>query len=349
MDLRRTLAGPRAFGRFVCRHARVIWVTVYLSVRRIAGRYHLRRRASTFPLDIRSHRRSIKMVQRNRITSKALQEAFDQIPKELNGATQSFALASAVVRGFLGEKWLDRYVMPNRRRPGFLTMNETNGASLDMSAYRIMDLAELLYNLQNVPGFDECIARMRNGDIEGTHAELDFGRMLYLHKIRFRYVIPSGLKGRDYDVDVIYPNGLAVCGDAKCKVETTEFGTKTIDDTLEKARSQLPADRPGIVFVKLPPKWMEIPNFATISAAVARDFLRTTKRVVSVKYYTSPITFIDDMLKVQHAFQEVSNPITDFGNFQNWNIFRINLMRPEWNGMPPWWQRIIFYPDGKVR
>jgi hypothetical protein len=289
------------------------------------------------------------MVQRNRITPEALQETFDQIPKELNGTTQSFALASAVVRGFLSEKWLDRHVMPNRRKPGFLTMNETNAVALDMSAYRIMDLAELLYNLQHVPGFDECIARMRDGDIEGTHAELDFGRMLYLHQIPFRYVVQTGLKGSDYDVDVFYPNGLVMCGDAKCKVEATEFSAKTIDDTLEKARRQLPDDRPGIVFVKLPPRWIEVPNFADVCVAVARDFLRTTRRVVSVKYYTSPITFMDGMMKVQHAFKEVSNPITDFGHFQNWDIFRVNLMLLEWNGMPPWWQRIIFYPDGKVR
>ena len=228
-------------------------------------------------------------------------------------------------------------------------MNETDSVTMDRSAYRIMDLAELLYNLQHVPGFHECIARMRDGDIEGTLAELDFGRMLYLHRILFRYVVPSGLKGSDYDVDVIHPTGLALCGDAKCKVEATEFSWKTIDVTLEKARKQLPGNRPGIVFVKLPPKWMELRNFADVCVAVAHDFLRTTRRVVSVKYYTSPITFIDGMLKVQHAFKEVSNPLTDFGQFQDWDIFRRNILRPEWNGMPPWWQRIIFYPDGKVR
>src|SRR6266446_2875642 len=144
-----------------------------------------------------------------------------------------------------------------------------------MSAYRIMDLAELLYNLQNVRGFDECIARMRDGDIEGTHAELDFGRMLYLQQIPFRYVVPSGRKGSDYDIEIIYWNGLVVCGDAKCKVEATEFSAKTIDNTLEKAQRQLPDNRPGIVFVKVPPKWIEIPNFANICVAVARDFLRT--------------------------------------------------------------------------
>jgi len=219
-----------------------------------------------------------------------------------------------------------------------------------MSAYRIMDLAELLYNLQNVSGFDECITRMRNGDIEGTYAELDFGRMLYIHQIRFRYVVPSGVRGSSYDVDVIYPNGLPVCGDAKCKSEATEFSAKTIDYTLGKARGQLPDDRPGIVFVKLPPKWMEIENIADVCGAIARDFLRTTRRVVSVKYYTNPLMFIDGMFRIQHVFMEISNPITDFGHFHDWDIFHTYVMHPEWkNGMPPWWQRIMFYPDGEVR
>jgi hypothetical protein len=57
--------------------------------------------------------------------------------------------------------------------------------------------------------------------------------------------------------------------------------------------------------------------------------------VVSVKYYTSPITFIDGSLKAQHAFKEVSNPITDFGAFHDWDIFRMIAMPPEWNGAPP--------------
>lgn len=228
-------------------------------------------------------------------------------------------------------------------------MNETDAVTLDISAYRIMDLAEILYNLQYVSGFDECISRTRDGDSEGTHAELDLGRMLYLHQIRFRYVVPQGFIGRDYDVDIICPNGLIVCGDAKCKVEATEFSRKTIDYTPEKARGQLPDDRPGIVFVKVPPRWMQIPNFVDVLVAVARDFLRTTRRVVSVKYYVSPITSMNGAMKVQHAFKEISNPITDFGLFHDWDIFRVIVMPPEWNGMPSWWRRIIFYPDGKVR
>jgi hypothetical protein len=42
-----------------------------------------------------------------------------------------------------------------------------------------MDLAEVIYNLQRVPGFDECLTRMRDGDIEGT----------YFDKVTFRTAV----------------------------------------------------------------------------------------------------------------------------------------------------------------
>ena len=34
-------------------------------------------------------------------------------------------------------------------------------------------------------------------------------------------------------------------------------------------------------------------------------------RIVSVKYYAAPLAFIDGMTRIQHAFMEISNPITE--------------------------------------
>jgi hypothetical protein len=192
MDFRRALAGPHTLVGFVRRHVGAIWIWLSLSVPWIKSNYHRGRRAGAFRIDDKKYRRSIQVVQRNRITRKALQEAFEQIPAHFSGMSQSFFLAGSVVRVFLGEKWLDRHVMPSKHKRGFLTIDASSPQALDISAYRIIDLAEILYNLQDVSGFDECISRMRDGDIEGAYAELDFGRMLYLNSIKFRYVAPQG-------------------------------------------------------------------------------------------------------------------------------------------------------------
>jgi hypothetical protein len=109
----------------------------------------------------------------------------------------------------------------------------------------MIDLAKVIYNLQHVPGFDACIARMEAGHVEDTFAELDLGRMLFLNEVLFRFVVPRGVKGKDYDVELTYPDGTIACADAKCALEGSDFTAKSIANKLEKARQQLPADRPG--------------------------------------------------------------------------------------------------------
>src|SRR5438270_2892158 len=141
------------------------------------------------------------MLERKRVELRAIQVAYDGLPPDIksNGMRSSCALASAVVRAFMGDQWFDRHVMPSQRKPRIVTMNESSQVSLDLSAYRLIDLAELLYNLQFVEGFDHCLDRMRSGDIEATFAELDLGRMLFWHHVLFRYVKPMGVTGTDYD------------------------------------------------------------------------------------------------------------------------------------------------------
>jgi hypothetical protein len=60
-------------------------------------------------------------------------------------------------------------------------------------------------------------------------------------------------------------------------------------------------------------------------------------------------SFSNNVLRHDHAYKEVSNPSTDFGDDVDWSIFKRHILPPEMNGMPAHWQRIIFFPDGKPR
>jgi hypothetical protein len=168
---------------------------------------------------------------------------------------------------------------------------------------------------------------MRRGDIEGTYAELDLGRMLYSYKIDFQYIKRRGVKGKDYDVEITFPDGTITCTEAKCKIESTDLRADTICTSLNRACSQLPDDRPGIAFVKVPRAGCNIPTLRLYSVRSPESFWKTTPR--SFRLNTTNGT-----MRHQHAYEEIANPINDFDKLRDWRLFYpVNV--PDWRGMPP--------------
>jgi hypothetical protein len=231
-----------------------------------------------------------------------------------------------VIKYCFGRDWLDEHLDPEGP-DGFLRQMPDDEAAQNMQAYRILDLAELLFNLQDTDGFANCIERMKNGDIEGTYAGLDFGRMLHMHGVKFRFVAPLGKKGSDYDIEIECTDGLTICADAKCKIQSTEFSLKTISNTLHDARTQFPADRPSAIFVKMPPHWTKDEERSLEVFDVAHEFLRQTKRIVSVKFY------------VDHLFHN-SGVITHVQAFKlQWHP-PVSAVTLEWNKSPSSWSGV---------
>ena len=262
-----------------------------------------------------------------------------------NDSRRSFFLAIAVIKYFFGDQWLDRHIAPGEsKRSGFLRVIEGRGPETQISSFRIVDLAELLFNLQKIEGFDRCIEQMKHGDLEGTYAELDLGRMLHIAGHTFRFIKPKQMKREDYDVEIILPDGTILCADAKCKIETTDFSKETVINALDKARKQLP-DRPGIIFVKVPSHWIEEQDAGQELNDIALDFLRGTGRIVSVKYYISRLIYRKGTLIHDHAFREISNPNNRFDNDRDWDILIEPAPRGSWNGMPTHWRRLLFFPN----
>jgi hypothetical protein len=184
--------------------------------------------------------------------------------KRASGETAGTALHHAcyyVLGYFFGVEWLRDHVLVGCRYPGYLTNNpitQADGMGIDKDhTLRVVELAELLYNLQGVPGLNHCVDRMFSGQIEPTMAELGFGMFMRRQGVAFSYVTPTGAKGQDYDVDIPYEDGPVACGDIKCKIEGTGYAAGTLLNSLKKAQKQLPRNRPGIVFVRVPQRWSD--------------------------------------------------------------------------------------------
>jgi hypothetical protein len=265
-----------------------------------------------------------------------------------------------VIKYFLGDPWIKKHLDPFVTRPGFMRISLDQTSQAEIQALRLVDLAELLINLQDIDGFSELTERIKTSDVESSLAELHVGRLLYINDANFRFVIPHGKKGNDYDLEITYPDGEIVCGETKCKIESTQLSTNTISNALQKARGQLPEDRPGIIFLMFPQQWLEASSrreTTILMVATAIEFFRGTSkkpgttRVVSVKYYVEPLSYSNGIAKQGHEFKEVSNPHNKFYPERNWDLFHYRPNPGHWNALPEKWIRLFKFPSelGKHR
>jgi hypothetical protein len=215
----------------------------------------------------------------------------------------------------------------------------------EIQTFKTVDLGELLFNLQHIDGFDDCIERLKAGNVEPCLAELDVARMLYINDHIFWFNRPEGEGGYNFDFMLILSNDAVAAIEAKCNLEIGEVNINSIRNSLAKARKQLPKNVPGIIFVKVPASSASQPGFADQAVKVAQEFLAGTERVVSVKFYVAPFEYKDGFIGQTHAFFEISNPNNKFDKSANWDLLRNWLPKQQqWNMMPPKWVRLLYFP-----
>ena len=127
----------------------------------------------------------------------------------------AFGMATEYLRAFVDNEWTNQVVFAEHptvdrgNRPGraFMRAEATDVEDRYRNQERALRIAELLFNLQDVDGIDARVDALRSGMLESTYAELEYGAFLRRRGVMFRYVMPSGSKGADYDAEVHLPVG----------------------------------------------------------------------------------------------------------------------------------------------
>jgi hypothetical protein len=256
----------------------------------------------------------------------------------------------AVIRYWLGTEWVDRNLHPLTGHHIFRAASDET-PELELRALRMRNIAENLFNLQYVDGFQELTQRMQAQDAEASMAELQVGRLLYMHDVDFSFIAPSRRSGADYDLEIRVP-GHTICGETKCKISTSSLSVRSLANDIKKAaKEQLPRDRPGIIFLAFPPHWLQGPDRLvaeqqTMEAAAAA--LRSYSRVISVVLYTTPFSHDGTMAEEGHEFLEVPNPVHKFqpASPHFHPLLRYRPTATYWDGMPAKWIRLHQLPCG---
>jgi hypothetical protein len=242
------------------------------------------------------------------------------IPQSQNHGARVLAVSFAIIKEFFGVEWTTKNFMgdlqSNAVRNGFFELDVRDVSTKqerELGAFRTFHFAELLLNLQTASGFDDRVRELATGDagkMEATFAELQVARMLRQNDLEFRFVPlqPGTKKGENYDFDVFKYAGLPIHIEAKCKLENAPFNPDSIQNSLRGARKQVPKGKPGVIFVKIPQRWVEVGRLVRSDLeSLTTDFMRQTTRIVSVVYYTHFVMFQNGRLVERHICHEIEN------------------------------------------
>jgi hypothetical protein len=175
-------------------------------------------------------------------------------------------VTNGILVDFLGEAWVESFVYGDAGEP-FFRIRSTDPLDRLKHHDRITGLAEMLFNLQDVPGLATRLEDLKSGNLESTFFELEAGMFLRLCGLDFEYRNRSGTRGSDYELDAVLTQGTRVCCEAKCKLESTLPSERSVADAIRTARAQLPKERAGIVFLKIPEAWHDLPTLRAMMRA----------------------------------------------------------------------------------
>jgi hypothetical protein len=193
-----------------------------------------------------------------------------------------YGLSTEVLRFFFGNKWTNEYVFKQEKRieryhrkgREFLQTDSDGDEVGFLHRQRVLELAQLAFNLQRVEGFRERIALMERNDLESAYGELDCASLLVDPGLKFRF------HATGYEAEVTAPGGRTFCCEIKTKLEETILSKETVASAIRRARKQLPSGKPGLILIKVPVNWIKQEGHAALMQEAAVDCFHSSDRVV---------------------------------------------------------------------
>jgi hypothetical protein len=198
-----------------------------------------------------------------------------------SGIARLYVLAAEVLIHLVGKDWVEDNVFGKAPIDSFLKSNSEVPEDKFKHGDRVVSLAEMLFHFQNIEGIEKRIKDMQSLSVEDTVGELEGAKFLYRSNIPFRFVLPLGHRGEDFDVQA-FGNGVEINCEMKTKPAETALTPATVWNTLNDNRNQLPKGRPGIMFMKIPEAWISEAEISEIIASTTKRFFRGTNRVAAV-------------------------------------------------------------------
>ena len=199
-------------------------------------------------------------------------------------------MSAAFLLEVLGKDWFRSHVALNdspdtwmfNASEKWIDANPVSPPDLRALLYsnRIVRLANAWFTLLDV-GFDGAEALLkrfqRRDDTRAAFMETEIASLLSFNGCKVRVIEETGVRGRDYDL-------LATYHGVETSIEVTAIShrplsIKTTLNRLQDKRTQVPDDRPAVLYIHVPLMWINNYAFAQIvlDTAVRRFFFKSRR------------------------------------------------------------------------
>jgi hypothetical protein len=208
----------------------------------------------------------------------------EQVP-DFTSARLDLFIATLVIENNLGKEWVSRHIDGNAVRPSpgnYLRCRPSDSMERHEHYVRVMELGRRIFELGQEHFAQRLIQNLQRRDLEGAAFEADVVRMLIALPLVVDLREERGTKGDDYDIDLWVQPSRRWPIEVKTRDDDAPYSDKALSRTLGRARSQLPPDHPGMVFLKVPTSWLGDGTYRRNYSDVVNSFLRGTGRVHAV-------------------------------------------------------------------
>ena len=237
-----------------------------------------------------------------------IDQAREKVPNVLS---EDFLVSAAiqVLVFFLGEEWCEKIIFDQKRLKdvNYWFLNDGRPEHHSVRITRIVFLADTLFRLREVVGFDLLIGRFHNRKSDPKSCFLEaYAASEFINDNTIIQINKEvNMKGHDFDFTVIHSG-------CKINVEVTSkdagnIRKKSFFNTLKHKHEQLPANTPSIIFVYISQAQNVSLNIQSHIKEAISEFLRRNLRVNRV------VVFSDMIIKSN------GNPFASFMGFVDFN------------------------------
>jgi len=184
-------------------------------------------------------------------------------------------------------------------------VDKGTGFSARASA-RVQQVANLLLEFRFTTSFDELCNRMKTRELRSSYFEGEAAGFFMRAGFEVLAKPETGVKREDFDFSAT-KGDVTINGEVTA-LSSTIYSPKTLESALKKKRSQLPDDKPAVIFCAVPHSWYE---FADLRFSLFRQtflFFRGSKRINAVVYFFEEWIELNDG---NTAFYKSFLPITN--------------------------------------